>query len=227
MLQTHLLKLEPPYNLICNKEGQLAYHLATLINIDTDGLIPIRSFPIVERIGKLGGDVWEEHELETCFVVCKQDTKEISLFDIKRVMRYYYGWARYPSADFVWKLTRSLYQNKTKIDTSHLWELEDDCCPHVELIFEYDKECEICTIRTSAASSFFFLESIDLNPDSRARPGDDEETTMLKIARLRDAYCMAFGGKIFSNIIFSTSNEEYKDFVEKLNNLKTDITPIG
>lgn len=225
-MDTQLVKLDAPYNLICNKEEEFGLHIATLIVTKTfeDGSYRIITYPVVERFGKPGGEVWEDNLLETCKVVCRYN-EHIDLQTVKDVMNYYYGWARVPSTGFVWKLKKALASNKTHVYLPLDKNQKDYIYKHItikeystELIFDNDKETEVCTVYSSDESYFFFLESIDYNPNNHAHPGDDEETTIIKIAWLRNTYQMAFAPEGVKKITFYTRNKDYQDYIEKLNN---------
>lgn len=228
-METQLVRLDPPYNLICNKETKFGLHIATLIVIDPfednyNHMSDMYCYPVVERENELGGEIWNDSELETCKVICRH-TENISLRTIKEIMEYYYGWSYLPTNDFVWDLKKALVSNGSKIilpkqsSTINKKSVESIISEYeVELIFENDLEAEVCTIYSSVNSYFFFLGSIDYNPGSRAHPGNnDEDNSIFKLALLRDAYLMAFEMEGVKKITFYTESKDYKDFVDKLN----------
>lgn len=96
MIQTQLLRLDPPYQVIY-VGGQLALHIATLIvtkeKDSDDYAIETHSHPVVSYWGKtteIGqgdpasngefseGVVWNQIELNQCQTVCRQDESKIS-----------------------------------------------------------------------------------------------------------------------------------------------------
>lgn len=96
MIQTQLLRLEPPYQVIY-AGGQLAIHVATLIvtkeKDGSDYAIETHSHPVVSYWAKTPnisqddlvnngeyseGIVWNQIELNQCQSVCRQDEKNIS-----------------------------------------------------------------------------------------------------------------------------------------------------
>ena len=96
MIQTQLLRLDPPYQVIY-AGGQLALHIATLIvtkeKDGSDYAIETHSHPVVSYWGKIseigqddpamegefsGGVVRNQIELDKCQSVCRQDVGNIS-----------------------------------------------------------------------------------------------------------------------------------------------------
>ena len=229
-MDTQLVRLDPPYNLICNKETKFGLHIATLIVIDPfedndNHMSDMYCYPVVERENELGGEIWNDSELETCKVICRH-TENIALCTIKEIMEFYYGWSYLPTNDFVWDLKKALVSNGSKIILPKTSLFKNNECVEsiiseydVELIFENDIEAEVCTIYSSANSYFFFLGSIDYNPGRRAHPGDnDEDDNIYKLALLRDAYLMAFDKEGVKKITFHTESQNYQQFVDRLNN---------
>lgn len=227
-METQLVKLDTPYNLICNKEAKFGLHIATLIvtnpyNDRYNYMSYISCYPVVERENEPGGEIWNDSELETCKVICRH-RESITLHTIKEIMEYYYGWSYLPTDEFLLDLKKALVANGSEIilpKTSMVNNSEEAesiiSDYYVELIFDNDTETEVCTIYSSNDSNFFFLGTIDNNPDSRAHPGDDEETTIIKMAQLRDAYLIAFNMEDLKKIDFFTKDKEYQGYVDKLN----------
>ena len=226
-METQLVRLDAPYNLICNKETKFGLHIATLIDIDPfednyNRMSYMYCYPVVERKNEPGGEIWNDCELETCKVICREE-ENISLRTIKEIMEYYYGWAYLPTNNFVWDLKKTLVSNgirlilpKTNLIKKNE-SVENIISEYeVELIFEEDDEG--CSIYSSDNSYFFFLGSIDYHPEKRAHPRDnDEESNILEFALLRDAYLMAFHEEGIEKITFYTKSEKYQEFVNKLN----------
>ena len=228
IMETQLVRLDAPYNLICNKEAKFGLHIATLIVINPFynkeyGMSNISCYPVVAQNNELEGELWNEHELETCKVICRHQGV-ISLHIIKDIMDYYFGWSNLPTYEYIWDLKKALisYESKIvlpKIDLVKISnEVENIISEYnVELKFDNDTESEVCTIYSSDDSCFFFLECIDNNPESRAHPGNDEDTTIYRMALLRDAYLMAFDMEGVKKITFFTKARDYQEYVDKLN----------
>ena len=230
-METQLIHLTPPYNLICNKESKFGLHIATLMVINPFGesnrMFDAFCFPVVESFNEPGGELWDECELETCKVICRYQDR-ITLQQIKEVMDYHFGWSDTPAELFIWDLKKALLNNKSHVllpkvsgkNGTFYNENKEDY--EVELVFKDYKDTEICIINSSEDSHFYFAGSIDFNSGSRARPGDDEETAILKMARLRNAYLMAFAQEGVEKITFFTKNKEYQGYVDKLNSYPID-----
>lgn len=93
MIQTQLLKLDPPYNFIfCN--GIIGKHIATLItclpktNESGQYSLETHSHPVVKYADSPDGVVWDKAELKECQVLCDETNKQISLDDFLKYSYY-------------------------------------------------------------------------------------------------------------------------------------------
>ena len=88
-METQLLRLNPPYNIICSK-GRFAKHIATLIVSDMKGssdsfqwALNSQSYPVVDYgVGSAEGDVWNDTEVKDCKVVLKDPGSSSTLISL-------------------------------------------------------------------------------------------------------------------------------------------------
>lgn len=96
-METHILKLDPPYQIIhCN--GRIGLHVATLLLADpretepdkygvSDAYVTTKSYPIVSYGPKsLRGIAWDTYELKDCQFVCYEG-ETISLLAFTEMVR--------------------------------------------------------------------------------------------------------------------------------------------
>ena len=111
-METQLLRLDAPYNIICDTTGKFALHIATLIVVKekTEGVpeasslsntLSVACYPVVSEKGFLGdsfmgsgkgkadGQVWMHTELKDCYIVSPQNYKSVGISRLKDVMKYY------------------------------------------------------------------------------------------------------------------------------------------
>ena len=97
-METQLLRLDKPYNVICGNNGNFALHIATLMVIteverkDETGkvveMVPwTRCYPVVGNTYKMDGEVWMNEEQKDCLVICREN-ETVSLYTLKRIMEF-------------------------------------------------------------------------------------------------------------------------------------------
>lgn len=239
-METQIVRLDPPYNIIYDEKKGFALHIATLIVVDevdevkgknAEKKLRSRSYPIVSRNFELEGEAWTDYELRFHHHICRQNVT-ISLRELRLFMEYcnkrgeYGHLERYPMSFSVAMMSYGVKMNLTNPMTD---EIVSDY--KVELVFD-DKEgdvnkytndypayiCEgICDVHSGLGSPFFF--------DGLIIPKEDERSmsnVIRNFTALRDAYLYALKFDGLKSITFTTINPKYQSFVDTLNNIEVD-----
>ena len=83
-METQILNLKEPYEYICCN-GSIGLHIATMIVYEAktyeDGEYELEthSHPVVKYYNRPGGTVWNRAELTDCSVLCREDSKRITM----------------------------------------------------------------------------------------------------------------------------------------------------
>ncbi len=227
-MESQLLKLDAPYNIICGTNGEFALHIATLIMIkeNKDGALSVVSYPVVSVNGEIGGSfigsgkgnadgqVWMHTSLEDCYVVCPQNDQTVSIRELKKVMKYYakLNMLEMPvriASSFSWAMTK--FGCKIKTDKDY----------EVCLKFEEDNDGKSCMVSADDPSPFYFYEYFDNEPPfDQFVPTNSQAIKYM--AELRDTYLRTFRYEGLCSIKFTTKNKAYQWFVDQLNATKAD-----
>ena len=229
-METQLVRLDAPYNIICNSKGHLALHIATLIVVKerNEGVVegaPMRdtlsvaSYPIVAGSFKSDGQVWMDTELEDCLVVCRQKDP-VSIYTLKRVMEYC---AKKNVPFFTEKIPTYFNTVMDMYDIDIILPNdEEDKTIHdyeVRLKFEENDDGHSCMAYSDNYSDFYFYEYFDNEPPfSNLVPTNSE--AIKHLTDLRDNYLRCFRFEGMRSITFTTEDEKYQWFVDNLNNTK-------
>ena len=239
-METQLVRLDPPYNIIYDAKKGFALHISTLIIIDevsegkgkkVETKLRSRSFPVVSRMFELEGESWTDYELKFHHKICRQG-ETVSLRELRLFMEYCYKHAdfkhmeAYPMLFDVALLSYGVKMNikdpMTGLDISDY---------EVELIFD-DQQGDvekyindspayiddgICDVHSGLGSPFFFDDIIYPKDSTTAI-----SNSIIKLTSLRDAYLYALKFDGIKSITFTTKNPKYQSFVERLNNTEVD-----
>ena len=237
-MDTQLVRLDPPYNVIFTTENFFGLHIATLIVVDevTERIgrrvrkrLRSRSFPVAAPYGKLDGEAWTDTELKDCLLVCRQG-ETITLRTLKRYMKY------------CGRISPRLMFISTEVflDTMRDYNINinftdpvsgkriTNC--EVELIFDEGAEGiedeegvaeEILTGRTiidvySASSSLLYFTTYFFSEDELL----DKQNAIAGLNGLRLTYLRALKPFGLKSIKFTTKDKKYQSFVDELNRLK-------
>ncbi|MBR3479492.1 MAG: hypothetical protein IKQ59_00655 [Prevotella sp.] len=228
-METQLVRLDAPYNLICNKDAKFGLHIATLIEIseasDSKTLPLIRSYPVVSGGNELDGAVWTDSELKDCVVVGKQNEK-VTLRTIKDVMKFCFEKGYILLEALPIQLGIELYLNGMKISpTTPRYPKQAEGVFVEELIFESTGNSEYHIVSSSRESDFFFIAVfIQPNPSAsgftkslRKRDALTIEGAIRKLKSFRKSYLLLCKDAGVKDIEFYTKNKEFQGFVDKLN----------
>lgn len=229
-METQLVRLDAPYNLICNNRGKIALHIATLIIINEkersnmsgrEVTYPVvKSYPVVSDKSKPGGETWINTELDDCMVICGEGD-DVSLQDVKRVMAFCHNHGVYP----IKQIPRALFiALKNSNCTITLPKDKDENVIQdyvVNLTFTIDSEAN-CIVMGDSKSQFFFYDCyyIEVCYDDDGNEYYEDKYAIESLAEMRHIYYLMFGAKGFKSITFTTDNTKFKDFVDQLNNTK-------
>ena len=241
-MDTQLVRLDAPYNIICDTTGNFALHIATLIVVKekTEGVpegssssntLSVACYPVVSEKGFLGnsflgvgkgkadGQVWMHAELKDCYVVCPQNYKSVVISSLKDVIEYY---AKQNIVDMEVRISVSFGLAMIKYGCKILLPEDENRKPIADykvcLEFEESNKGKSCMVYADNKSVFYFYEYFDNEPPfDRFIPTNTEAIKYM--TELRDTYLHIFGLK---SITFTTKNEKYQWFVDKLNATKAD-----
>ena len=181
-MDTQLVRLDAPYNIICGSDGNFALHIATLIVIKEKSeriaqtapmseTLSVASYPVVIEGGKIGdnfvgygkgaadGQVWMHTELKDCYVVCPQECKTVSFRILKDIMKYYAKKKMYHmplriTSAFSWAMT--IYGCKIVLSSDENKKKITDF--EVCLEFEESNNGNTCMVYANKNSDFYFNE---------------------------------------------------------------------
>lgn len=241
-MDTQLVTLAPPYNIIFDVEKGFALHIATLIVVDevketkdgkTSTKLRSRNYPVVSRAFELEGEAWTDYELKYYHKVCREG-ETISLRPLRLFMEEceLRGGDKplniYPMQFNIAMMSFGVTMNLE--DPFNTGKIKSDY--EVKLVFDDTKgavrkysdfvpayiDDGICEVYSNLGSPFFF--------DALIIPKDDKtaiSNAIIELCRLRDAYLQALKFEGLRSITFTTSNEKYQEFVNRLNSIKVDF----
>lgn len=223
---TQLLKLDPPYNIICGR-NKIAKHVATLIVAEIKYDEKYRceetsekehffggpdmqtySFPVVEYgDGSAAGDVWRDVEVRECRVIAKAPKDDVSK---TRIMYYWFCETlrflhqdEYGSTQTPFTLYEQL--KGLHVDVDWMGSFGNPKKVEVELLFDDDND--VSWVGSAQGSGLFF---------SAAYASDNEQQKQEKlneILRWAGHYIRIFNAQT----VFTTKNEKYKDMLTEWN----------
>ena len=237
-MDTQLVRLDAPYNIICDTAGNFALHIATLIVVKeksgdapegspSSNTLSVACYPVVSEKGFLGnsflgvgkgkadGQVWMHAELKDCYVVCPQNYKAVDVSQLKDLMEYY---AKQKIVDMELRISAYFGLAMAKFGCKILLPLSDY---KVTLEFDESNNGKSCMVYADNKSAFYFYEYFDNEPPfDRFIPTNAEAIKYM--TELRNTYLQIFRYDGLKSITFTTKNEKYQWFVDKLNATKAD-----
>lgn len=223
---TQLLKLDPPYNIICGR-NKIAKHVATLIVAEIKYDKEYRreeiagkelffggpdmqtySFPVVEYgDGSAAGDVWRDVEVRECRVIAKAPKDDISR------TRIWYSWfcetLRFLHHDEYGSTQTpiTLYEQLKglHVDVDKMGPLGYPKKVEVELIFDGDDD--VSWVNSAEGSELYFTGAYATKNEQQ------EQQIFNDILRWAGQYIRIFNAQT----VFTTKNEKYKDMLTAWN----------
>ncbi len=225
-MMTQLLKLDPPYNIICGR-NKIAKHVATLIvaeikNDEKYRCEEIRgkefffggpdmqtySFPVVEYgDGSAAGDVWSDVEVRECRVIAKAPKDDALKTRIKsywfcETLRFLHQ-----DEDGSTQTPITLYEQLKglHVDVDSMGPFGYPDKVEVELIF--GNENGISWVDSAGGSALFFSAAYATANEKQ------KQEKLNEILRWAGQYIRIFNAQT----IFTTKNEEFKDLLTEWN----------
>lgn len=233
-METQLVRLDEPYNIIFGKEGKFGLHIATLIVVKekplkdaetgevVDTFPETHSYPVVGGGYGMDGEVWMKSEQKDCMVICRKG-EAVGLNALKRIMEF--GSKLYSYSDRLLILPGSFsvalitYDGKFTLPADDNKKTKTDYV--VSLEFSEEREGKSCMVYASKDSCFYFYDYFDNEPPFLHNIHTNLESIKY-LAMLRDSYIRSFHYEGLRSITFTTNDVQYKNFVDQLNSTKTD-----
>lgn len=229
-METQLVRLDKPYNVICGNNGNFALHIATLMVITEEekkdehgnvvGMVPwTRCYPVVGNTYKMDGEVWMNAEQKDCLVICREN-ETVSLYTLKRMMEFC---AKTRVSFYTEKMplffSSAMLQYGCKIELPESDNGKTISDYEVCLEFEESNNGKTCMVYADKDSDFYFNEYFANEPEAFGFMPTNLESVK-HIAELRDNYLQILHLEGLRNIHFITKNNAYQWFVDKLNDTK-------
>lgn len=232
-MDTQLVRLDAPYNIICGTDGRFALHIATLIVVKEAGEaksseipmsnnLSVATYPVVSEKHEARGQVWMNTELKDCYVVCEQGCKSLMLRDLKMIMEYCARNQVYHYRELIpMRFNFVMLQYGLEIDLPKDKKDKTISDYIVCLEFEENNNGKTCMAYAEGVSQFYFYEFFANDPDLFGELQTNNEA-IKSMAELRDDYLRLFRAEGLRSITFTTKNNQYQWFVDELNNHKAD-----
>jgi hypothetical protein len=225
-MMTQLLKLDPPYNIICGR-NKIAKHVATLIVAEIKYDEKYRceeiagkelflggpdmqtySFPVVEYgDGSAAGDGWKDVEVRECRVIAKAPKEDgfssrIGSYWFCETLRFLHQ-----DEDGSTQTPGTLYEQLKglHVDVDGMGSFGYPKKVEVELIFDVDNG--VSWIDSAAGSALFYTSYYATDNEQQ------KEEKYRDILRWAGQYIRIFNAQT----IFTTKNEKYKDMLKEWN----------
>lgn len=224
-METQLVRLDAPYNIICSTDGRFALHIATLIIVKENNknqygeTLSVSSYPVVNEKTGISGQVWKHSKLDDCYVVCPEGCQSVLINELKRLMNYcakhnvYQYTKRIPMS---YNLARHIYGFNINLpkDANNNPIKDYEVC----LEFEEDNNGNTCMAYADDYSFFYFYEYFANDPNFFGQLNTNIEAINSMI-ELRNDYIRIYR---LDSITFKTDNKKYQWFVDSLNETKAD-----
>ena len=218
-METQLVRLDAPYNLICNDTGEFGLHIATLIVIndkeDEDLLndFPdhnnrgVYSYPVVAEKYELAGEAWMFHSLKQCQLVASMNNHpSVTLRAISDILDYINRGSEVGGETAILKCASALklYDVDIIVPSGHAGVF------NVEIVFDIESGRSL--IYSTPDSDLYFFSTFILHDEDA-----DIKAAMNQFLRCRNAYLTSFSKYGLKEITFSTKDKEYQHYVDELN----------
>lgn len=233
-MDTQLVRLDKPYNIILGSNCRFALHVATFIVVKekiggvVDGApmrdtLAVSSYPVVAGGYDMDGQVWMDTELKDCMVICREEGS-VSLYTLRKVMEYCgkRGITRYQERILSF-FTIALFDYGVKLILPTDNDNKTIADYVVRLVFETGDNGIRCMVYSSNDSVFYFYEYFaDDYVDYSSVGLINRPEAISHMAELREYYIRILQNDGVRSITFTTNDNRYKDFIEELNNYKVD-----
>ena len=237
-METQLVRLDKPYNIICGPDIKFGLHLATLIVVnekpvkdaetgDVIDTYPVaKSYPVVGVEYGIDGEVWMKSEQKDCMFICREG-ESVGLYTLKKLMEF--SSKSHHFIDFILIVPGALsmvllsYGSKFELPTDELNHTINEY--NVRLEFSENNNGKSCMVYAAKESDFYFYDYFDNEPPFVQEVRTNSESIKF-LAELRDSYVRAFHHEGLHSITFTTKDVKYQWFVDKLNNTKPDAAGV-
>lgn len=237
-METQLVRLDKPYNIICSPDIKFGLHIATLIVVnekpvkdaetgDVVDTYPVaKSYPVVGVEYGIDGEVWMKSEQKDCMVICREG-ESVGLYTLKKLMEL--SSKSHHFIDFVLIVPGALsmallaYGSKFELPTDDSKHIINDY--EVRLEFLEENNGQSCMVYASKESDFYFYDYFDNEPPFVKKIHTNSESIKY-LADLRDSYVRAFHYEGLHSITFTTKDKKYQWFVDDLNGTKADAARV-
>ncbi len=237
-METQLVRFDKPYNIIYNPEGKFGLHIATLLVVnertikdaETGEVVrtyaEAQSYPVVGGGYGIDGDVWMTSELKDCVVICREG-EPAGLYTLQKLMKYSSNSHHF--IDYLLIVPGSLsmalytYGSQFTLPTDDNNQTINDY--EVQLEFSMENDGKSCMVYADKDSEFYFYDYFDNEPPFTQGVHTNSDSIKF-LAELRDSYVRAFYYEGLRSILFTTKDEQYQWFVDKLNSAKSDATGV-
>ena len=219
-METQLVRLDAPYNLICNEKAEFGLHIATLMVInDKENERHLQDFPDNDNRGvycypvvagkyELGGDAWMYEGLKGCrFVATMDGHPSVTLRNICDFIQYFSASKDVGTVDGILKCASALKLYGVDVVMSNASGVYD-----VEI--EFDIEPGRSFISSAYGSDFYCFVSYIFDENNVEA---DIRGCMDVLMDFRSAYLAGFAQWGVKDITFSTKDDEYRHYVDELN----------
>ena len=226
-METQLVRLDKPYNIIFSPDGKFGLHIATLIVVnEVQSKLPLEAhtYPVVGGGYRIDGEVWMDSELKDCLVICREG-ESVGLYMLKKIMEFYkpewIGAKLNVPGKFSWALLS--YGSKVELPIDGSKHIKQDY--EVRLEFSEENNGQSCMVYAAKESEFYFYDYFDNEPPLSPFLHTNSEAIKF-LAELRDSYMRVFHYEGVRSITFTTKDEKYQWFVDKLNATKADAAGV-
>ncbi len=217
-METQLVRLDAPYNLICNNRAQFGLHIATLMVVKErqgEDTFYVQGYPVVAEKYGLGGQTWFNDDLQHCKVIAIQG-ESVTLRVIKQIMEFA-SWGEDHLDVLAMRLMTTLSLYGVTVYLSN----EECGAIMVELCFSGVPNARLA-VYSATDSPFYFYACFDPDVENRTYPIKISQSQAIDdILDIRQAYLIPLrivnGTKGVTDITFYTNQPKYKYFVDELN----------
>ena len=212
-METQLLTLNPPYNVICSPQGDAALQIATLMVIDKDEeKITCQNYPVVKYGGTMPtGVTWTECDVLDCILV-ENDKGKVYMAGIAHVVKQFYDCGDGSNDTIIALLGNLRYVlevNGIDVIAPQPAQEEADRAEVLEIKLEFQEEDGV--VHVSSTDKYYVFNTSYVK-------GQGEEKAIDEINFLCLLYEILSGGiKLARGVVFYADNDDYKEFVEELN----------
>ena len=212
-METQLLTLNPPYNVICSPQGDAALQIATLMVIEKKKKkITCQNYPVVKYGGTMPtGVTWTECDVLDCILV-ENDKGKVYMAGIAHVVRQLYDCGDGSNDTIITLLSNLRYVlevNGIDVIAPQPAQEEADGAEVLEIKLEFQEEDGV--VHVSSTDKYYVFNSSYVK-------GQGEENAFDEINSLCLLYEILSGAiKREHGVVFYTDNDDYRAFVDGLN----------